>query len=53
MKKIYDAPALELLAYCSLSPIGATTDDSFNSFNGLGVEEKDSQPWNSGELGWT
>lgn len=46
MKKIYDAPVLELLAYCSIDPIGATTDESFEDTN-------DSLPWNNGELGWT
>lgn len=46
MKKIYNAPALELLAYCSLSPIGAEADP-------WGEDENSSKPWNDGELGWT
>ena len=46
MKKVYDAPVLELISLCSLDPISATT----------GVESEDlssSAPWNDGELGWT
>ncbi len=47
MKKLYSAPSLELLAYCSVSPIGAgewTEDESIDN----------SKPWNDGELGgWT
>lgn len=45
MKKVYSAPSLELLAFCSLSPIGA---------DAWAEEETDnSKPWNDGELGWT
>lgn len=49
MKKLYSAPSLELLAYCSLSYI---------SGDWTGVEEDgasgiNSKPWNDGELGWT
>ena len=46
MKKLYSAPSLELLTYCSLSPIGA---DEW-------LEEKpteNSNTWNDNELGWT
>ena len=46
MKKLYNAPALELLQYISLSPIGAVTGDPMEDENG-------SKPWNDGELGWT
>ena len=48
MKKLYSAPSLELLAYCSLSPISGTND-------WLEEETTDnSKPWNDGELGgWT
>ena len=45
MKKLYSAPSLELLAYCSLSYIG--NDDPW------GEDDKNSKPWNDGELGWT
>ena len=46
MKKLYSAPSLELLAYCSLSYIG--NDDPW------GEDLLDSKPWNDGELGgWT
>ena len=45
MKKIYDAPVLELLAFCSASPIGA--EESW------GEDENGSKPWNDGELNWT
>ena len=46
MKKLYSAPSLELLAYCSLSYIG--NDDPW------GEDPNESKPWNDGELGgWT
>lgn len=48
MKKIYDAPVLELLAYCSLSPIGAGEWSDTETDPGI-----NSKPWNDGELGWT
>lgn len=47
MKKLYSAPSLELLAYCSLSPISVETDDPM-------ADPENSKPWNDGELGgWT
>lgn len=46
MKKIYDAPVLELLAFCPNVAIGATTDDEM-------ADPNNSKPWNDGELGWT
>lgn len=46
MKKLYSAPSLEFLAYCSLSPIGAEWEDQEDPDGG-------SKPWNDGELGWT
>ena len=49
MKKLYSAPSLELLAYCSLSPIGAESDWS-DTETDPGINSK---PWNDGELGWT
>ena len=49
MKKLYSAPSLELLAYCSLSPIGA--DGWTDPETDPGISSK---PWNEGELGgWT
>lgn len=45
MKKLYSAPSLELLAYCSDLAIGAAPDDMENP--------TESMPWNNGELGWT
>ena len=47
MKKLYSAPSLEYLAFCSLSCIGGDWNE---------VEEEpgiNSKPWNDGELGWT
>ena len=44
MKKFYNAPALELLEFISLSPIGA--EDPM-------ADPNSSKPWNDGELGWT
>lgn len=44
MKKIYDAPVLELLAFCSASAIGSDFEEG---------DPNDSKPWNDGELGWT
>ena len=48
MKKVYNAPSLEFLAYASLSPIAGVNDWQ-------GEEEvNNSKPWNDGELGgWT
>lgn len=46
MKKVYSAPSMELLAYCSLSPIG--NDEAWDEEGTPG-----SKPWNDGELGWT
>ena len=48
MKKLYSAPSLELLAYCSLSPIGAGEWSETEEEPGI-----TSKPWNDGELGWT
>lgn len=49
MKKLYSAPSLELLAFCSLSPIGA--ENWSDTEEGVGINSK---PWNDGELGgWT
>ncbi|MBR2320205.1 MAG: hypothetical protein IKA50_05435 [Clostridia bacterium] len=48
MKKLYSAPSLELLAYCSLSPIGAGEWSDTETDPGI-----NSKPWNDGELGWT
>ena len=49
MKKLYSAPSLELLAYCSLSPIGAENWSDPETEPGI-----NSKPWNDGELGgWT
>ena len=51
MKKLYSAPSLELLAFCSLSPIGAPTNGWTDDPEGEAIN---SQPWNDGELGgWT
>ena len=50
MKKLYSAPSLELLAYCSLDPIGAANEWS-DPETEPGINSK---PWNDGELGgWT
>lgn len=48
MKKYYEAPILELLAFVPDSAIGAWSGEST-------YQEDDikSMPWNSGELGWT
>ena len=47
MKKLYSAPSLELLTYCSLDAIGAETGDPM-------ADPNNSKPWNDGELGgWT
>lgn len=48
MNKLYSAPSMEFLAYCSLSPIGADEWSDPDTIPGT-----DSEPWNSGELGWT
>ena len=48
MKKVYNAPALELLEFISLSPIGATDNEEDWGYDPLG-----SKPYNNGELGWT
>ena len=47
MKKLYSAPSLELLAYCSLSYISGDWDETEEE---PGINSK---PWNDGELGWT
>ena len=47
MKKNYDAPVLELLAYCSVSAIGGDWNEAEEE---PGISSK---PWNDGELGWT
>ena len=44
MKKLYSAPSLELLAFCSTSAIGGEWYEE---------ETPGSKPWNDGELGWT
>ena len=44
MKKIYDAPVLECLAFCSVAAIGAEIEDP---------EQITSALWNDGELNWT
>lgn len=44
MRKIYSAPSVEWLSFCSLTAVAA--DDTY-------VDENGSQPWNDGELGWT
>lgn len=47
MKKLYSAPSVELLAFCSNTDYtGGWTDNPDEA----AVE---SQPWNDGELGWT
>lgn len=45
MKKLYSAPSLELLAYCSLSHVANDEEWAEDPYN--------SKPWNDGELGWT
>lgn len=50
MKKIYDAPVLELLAFCPDVAIGANTSEWQETPDEDAVN---SQPWNDGELGWT
>lgn len=44
MKKIYNAPVLECLAFCSAAAIGAEIEDP---------EQINSALWNDGELNWT
>ncbi len=44
MKKLYEAPILELLAFCSNAAIGNEE---------LLEDPNNSKPWNDGELGWT
>ena len=47
MKKFYNAPSMEFLAFCSSSAIGTGEDEmeAFSNFN--------SDASNDGELGWT
>ena len=47
MKKNYDAPILELLAFASDTAIGTEWNDLTEG------DAINSQPWNDGELGWT
>ena len=48
MKKIYNAPALELLDFLSNVAIGGEWAGGPDPEDAL-----DSKPWNEGELGWT
>lgn len=50
MKKVYNAPSLELLAYCSVTAI---SNDNWSTSYDDDASGINSQPWNNGELGWT
>ena len=50
MKKIYNAPILELLDFVPNAPIGNET--GFGNPN-EGEFNRPSNPWDDGELGWT
>lgn len=51
MKKLYISPDVELLAFCSLSPIGNEPEGWTDPETEPGINSK---PWNDGELGgWT
>lgn len=49
MKKDYIAPALELLAFCSITAISSEWVENLDGEN----PAMNSTPWNEGELGWT
>ena len=49
MKKLYSAPSLELLAYCSATAISGNWQETYEE-DATGIN---SEPWNNGELGWT
>ena len=49
MKKLYSAPSLELLAYCSATAISGNWQEMYEE-DASGIN---SEPWNNGELGWT
>lgn len=50
MKKIYNAPILELLDFVPNAPIG--NEIGFDNNPNAG-ETHQSNPWDDGELGWT
>ena len=48
MKKLYNAPVLEFLAFCSATAISGDWQEEY----GPDAPGINSEPWNNGELGW-